>query len=413
MIIENNYNSETGNQALITEEVNSHLKTHNIKMVNPHSIWTDSITGNVYAGNHFNCTMLKENIITNAKLARESALQKKKNGILGEEFDHVSLFTPRFQALAEAYFREARRTEQYQKLGVNPNTLPEIVAVAATTTIGEGALRPDQLSLIERANIANVLMVLGERDYEAQNIFPTKPVDFIKGTRFKRRGLTAQKGIKIGTPVRVKNVEFEDKTYEITGIGLGVAKHWETDFLPTYVNAFQETLNAIPHAMTKAMAEIARDALEAYGGSTIAGTRWDAITANGNSTNRPVDDLEAAATYIQANGIASRIFSHTRTESVYKHNTWNTGNTSVVISDKGRARITKHDGYTYIADSLASVDTVAYVYAENAGQTYLGPQQIFPFEDPDRRIAGEYMIKYYGSQIEEALLVTKLTGVDG
>lgn len=413
MIIENNISKETGNQALITEEVNNHLQTHNIRFTNPNSIWVDSVSGNVYAGSHFNATMLKENVISNSKLAREAAIQKKKNGILGEEFDHISLFTPRFQPLAEEYFKQMRKTEQYQRMGINPNTIPEIVAVAATTSIGEGALRPDQLSLIERTNIANVLMILGEKDYEAQNIFPSKNVDFIKGTRFKRRGLTAQKGIKLGTPVRVKNVEFEDKTYEITGIGLGVAKHWETDFIPTYVNAFSETINAIPNAMTKAMAEITRDALEGYGGTTVTGARWDSITANGNSTNRPIDDLEAAAEYIQSNGIASRVFLHTRTESVYKHNTWNNGGTPVVVSDKGRARMVRHDGYLFIADSIASDNTAAYVYAENAGQTYRGPKQIFPFENADRRMAGEYIIEYYGSQREEDLLITKITGVDG
>ena|SRR5688572_2052339 len=224
--------------------------------------------------------------------------------------------------------------------------------------------------------------------------------------------MKAQRNIRTGKPILTTQVEVEDMTYEITGIGTHVATHWETKLLPYYVDLFQESLNTVAQAITEAKAEEVKESVESHGTTPVTFGSWSAIST-GTSTRNPVIDINSAMTTITKNGgKPSRMTIGPAGSAALETNRWALeGNAPSVISQMGQNKQYNWRGLTVTVDALFTADK-AILFSDNAFQTYMGPVQTFDYENVHTRVRGEYYLEYFGSQVTNSLEIVELADID-
>ena len=407
----------------VADMINGNFEVQGVKPLSDTCIWFDREKKNFYEGSLYSPLFLKENLILHLPDLIASAQQYVKDGDLtGDKFSNVSVFQGKYQALADSYYRKyVPQVQSMKDLGLSADAAQAIISTSALGQFGSasasiggggGAVHPDQLAAVERVNVLAGIMAIGDLNYQAQNAVPKKTVQFIKGTFFKRKQMKAQRNIRTGKPILTTQVEMEDMTYEITGIGTHVATHWETRLLPYYVDLFQESLNTVAQAITEAKAEETKEAVESHGTTPVTLASWSAFSA-GTSNRNPVLDINSAMTTITKNGgRPSRMTIGPAGSAALETNRWALdGNAPSVISQMGQNKQYNWRGLLVTVDALFTADK-AILFSDNAFQTYQGPVQSFDYENVHTRVRGQYYLEYYGSQLTNNLEVVELGDID-
>jgi hypothetical protein len=404
----------------VSDMINGNFEAQGVKPLSNTAVWYDDESKSFYEAPVDSPTFLSENEIMHYPDLVAAASSYVKDGDLrGDIFSNVSVFKGRYQALADSYYRQyLPQIQQYRRLGMTPDAARAIIetsaiaSASATAGGGGGAVHPDTLGAIQRVNVLAGIMAIGEVDYLAQDAVPIKNVQFIKGTFFKRKQMKAQRNIRLGKPILTTQVEIEDMTYEIAGIGTHVATHWETKLIPYYVDLYQESLNDVARAITEVKAEEVKETVESHGTTPVTFASWSAIST-GTSTRNPVLDINTAMTTITKNGgRPSRMTIGPAGSAALETNRWALeGNAPSIITQMGQNKKYNWRGLTVTADAMFTADK-AILFSDNAFQTYQGPKQAFDYENVHTRIRGEYYLEYHGSQVSNSLEVVELADID-
>lgn len=385
-------------------------------------VWFNTKNKSVYEAPVFSPVFFEENRIANVTQLVAAANTFAKTGDLNQDpYDTASLYVGKYQAYADDYYKRHIPTlNAFKSQGLTPeqvqarlvmSVLPVGVA-NANTEGGSGAIHPDKLSVVEKVNAISGVMKIGEIDHMAQNAIPTKTVEFIKGTEFKRYQLKAQRNIRPGKPILATQVKIEDLTYEIFGVGTHVAQHWETRLIPYYVDVMRESLDAVAQAITEAKAEESQETVESHGNTPVSVTSWSAATG-GESTNNPVVAIDAAmTTIVQNGGRPRRLTMGPVANAGFETNRWrNDADSASNITNMGQSKQYSWRGLLVTVDPLFTADK-AWLYSDNAFSGYQGPTQVFDYKDVHTRIDGDYYLTYHGANVRNALEVVELDGVD-
>lgn len=405
-----------------SDMIRANFEAHEIIPLSNTCAWLNRKNQSIYEAPVDSPVFFKENEILHVPDAIAVANQFKKDGDLNKDpYDSASLFKGKYQSYADDYYKIHLPTLEYYKLeGLTVEQAQARLAMSilpvgsaqATTDGGSGAIHPDKLGLIERVNVLAGIMKIGEVRHMAHMALPRRKVEFIKGTFFKRHQLKAQRGIRPGKPILATQVQIDDQTYEISGIGTHVASHWEVRLLPYYVDALRESLDAVAQAITEAKAEDARDTIQSHGNTPVTVTSWSAKTG-GESTNDPVIQLEANMQTITQNGGNTAYLTMAPTANAgFETNRWrNEADSASMITSMGQSKQYTWRGLKVTVDPLFAADK-AWLYSANAYQGYDGPIQSFDYKDVHTRIDGDYYLEYSGDIVSNSLEVVELDGVD-
>lgn len=402
--------------------INGNFIAQGVRPLSDTAIWYNREDKSIYEAPIDTPIFLRENRIMNVPELVAAAQSYVKDGDASlSEFDKSAFYQGRYEAIADTYYRKYYpQVKEYKRIGLSTDAAKALLmsqyhlvgSASATAGGGGGAVHPDTLGAIERVNVLSGIMAIGEIDHVAQNAIPRRTVQFIKGTFFKSKQMKAQRGIRLGKPILTTQVEIEDQTYEISGIGTHVATHWEVKLLPYYIDQYQQSLNTVAQAITEAKADEVIEVVEAHGTTPVSVNSWSANTG-GESTNNPILDINSAMGTIQQNGgNASRMTIGPAGSAALETNRWaNEGQAAAVISQMGQNKQYNWRGLTVTVDARFAADK-AIIFSNNAFQAYQGPVQTFDYEDVHTRTRGEYYLEYFGAQLTNNLEVVELGGVD-
>lgn len=402
--------------------INGNFAALGVRPLSENAVWYNRDDKSFYEAPIDTPIFLRENkMLALPKLIAAAQSYVKDGEAIPADFDKSSYFEGRYEALADDYYRKyIPQVKEYKKIGLSTDAAKALLmsqyqmvgSASATVGGGGGAVHPDTLGGIERLNVLSGIMAIGEIDHVAQNAIPRRTVQFIKGTFFKRKQMKAQRGIRTGKPILTTQVEIEDQTYEISGIGTHVATHWEVRLLPYYVDQYQESLNTVAQAITEAKADEVIETVEGHGTTPVSVNSWSANTG-GESTNNPILDINSAMGTIQQNGgNATRMTVGPAGSAALETNRWaNEGQAAAIVSQMGQNKQYNWRGLLVTVDARLAADK-AIIFSNNAFQAYQGPVQTFDYEDVHTRTRGEYYLEYFGAQVTNNLEVVELGGVD-
>jgi hypothetical protein len=333
-----------------------------------------------------------ENKVTHAPTLRKAMSEIRQHGkLVSEDFDKVDLYTQKFQAPAEDYWR----------------------FVAKTAAIG-GMMVPENFSAINITNVLAQLRGTEERNYVIQDAVTNLNTSLLEGRIDIEAGFDVHKNIPLGAEIPTNQVTYTSVTFKLPMLGAHVAKYNEMNFTNLEHDPYRNSINKIGKRVIKAKAELVKDAITAAT-ATSAGSSWIAYTG-GDSTNNPYVDIGTASdAIVTANGNPNVIVLNDRTFRSFFSNTWVRGSTEVTRGNSPQPGVTKTTtfpgtGLTAYVDSLISNNEV-YVYDKEAIIGFQGPSAVTTYEDPHHRAEGYYYWEYFYAKIIENSKVYKLTGV--
>jgi hypothetical protein len=333
-----------------------------------------------------------ENKVTHAPTLRKAMSEIRQHGkLVSEDFDKVDLYTQRFQAPAEDYWR----------------------FVAKTAAIG-GMMVPENFSAINITNVLAQLRGTEERNYVIQDAVTNLNTSLLEGRIDIEAGFDVHKNIPLGAEIPTNQVTYTSVTFKLPMLGAHVAKYNEMNFTNLEHDPYRNSINKIGKRVIKAKAELVKDAITAAT-ATSAGSSWIAYTG-GDSTNNPYVDIGTASdAIVTANGNPNVIVLNDRTFRSFFSNTWVRGSTEVTRGNSPQPGVTKTTtfpgtGLTAYVDSLISNNEV-YVYDKEAIIGFQGPSAVTTYEDPHHRAEGYYYWEYFYAKIIENSKIYKLTGI--
>jgi hypothetical protein len=333
-----------------------------------------------------------ENKVTHAPTLRKAMSEIREHGkLVSEDFDKVDLYTQRFQAPAEDYWK----------------------FIAKTAAVG-GMMVPENFSAINITNVLAQLRGTEERNYVIQDAVTNLNTSLLEGRIDVETGFDVHKNIPLGAEIPTNQVTYTSLTFKLPMLGAHVAKYNEMNFTNLEHDPYRNSINKIGKRVIKAKAELVKDAITAAT-ATSAGSSWIAYTG-GDSTNNPYVDIGTASdAIVTANGNPNVIVLNDRTFRSFFSNTWVRGSTEVTRGNSPQPGVTKTTtfpgtGLTAYVDSLISNNEV-YVYDKEAIIGFQGPSAVTTYEDPHHRAEGYYYWEYFYAKIIENSKVYKLTGV--
>jgi hypothetical protein len=333
-----------------------------------------------------------ENKVTHAPTLRKAMSEIREHGkLVSEDFDKVDLYTQRFQAPAEDYWK----------------------FIAKTAAVG-GMMVPENFSAINITNVLAQLRGTEERNYVIQDAVTNLNTSLLEGRIDIEAGFDVHKNIPLGAEIPTNQVTYTSVTFKLPMLGAHVAKYNEMNFTNLEHDPYRNSINKIGKRVIKAKAELVKDAITAAT-ATSAGSSWIAYTG-GDSTNNPYVDIGTASdAIVTANGNPNVIVLNDRTFRSFFSNTWVRGSTEVTRGNSPNPGVTKTQsfpgtGLTAYVDSLISNNEV-YVYDKEAIIGFQGPSAVTTYEDPHHRAEGYYYWEYFYAKIIENSKVYKLTGV--
>jgi hypothetical protein len=333
-----------------------------------------------------------ENKVTHAPTLRKAMSEIREHGkLVSEDFDKVDLYTQRFQAPAEDYWK----------------------FIAKTAAVG-GMMVPENFSAINITNVLAQLRGTEERNYVIQDAVTNLNTSLLEGRIDIEAGFDVHKNIPLGAEIPTNQVTYTSVTFKLPMLGAHVAKYNEMNFTNLEHDPYRNSINKIGKRVIKAKAELVKDAITAAT-ATSAGSSWIAYTG-GDSTNNPYVDIGTASdAIVTANGNPNVIVLNDRTFRSFFSNTWVRGSTEVTRGNSPQPGVTKTTtfpgtGLTAYVDSLISNNEV-YVYDKEAIIGFQGPSAVTTYEDPHHRAEGYYYWEYFYAKIIENSKVYKLTGV--
>lgn len=339
-----------------------------------------------------------ENKVSHAPTLRKAMTEIAQHGrLVSEDFDKVELYTSKFQAPAEDYWKHIGR----------------LAAVGRTAASG-GMMVPENFSAINITNVLAQLRGTEERNYVLQDAVTNLNTSLLEGRIDIEAGFDVHKNIPLGAEIPSNQVTYTSVTFKLPMLGAHVAKYNEMNFTNLEHDPYRNSINRIGKRVIKAKAELVKDAITAAT-VTSAGSSWIAYTA-GDSTNNPYVDVGTASdAIVAANGNPNTLVINDRTSRAFFSNTWVKGSTEPTRGNSPQPGVTKTislpgTGLTAYVDSLIS-NNEAYVYDKESIIGFQGPSAVTTYEDPHHRAEGYYYWEYYYSKIIENSKIFKLTGI--
>ena len=377
--------------------------TTNVKQVPgglmSHTAYLNPEDGYIYVSqNRQHPEFFSENKIANA-FGLNKALSIAKVGSITktDEFDNVELFTPRYQAAAEDYFKHVNKLR----------------AIGRTAAAG-GMMVPDNFSAISITNVLAQLRGTEERNYVLQDAATGFPTTLLEGRIDIEAGFDVHKNIALGTEIPSNQVTYTSVTFKLPMLGAHVAKYNEMNFTNLEHDPYRNSINRIGKRVIKAKAEIVKDAITTAT-VTTAGSSWIAFSGGDSSANPFVDIGTASDAIVAANGNPNTIVMNDRTFRAFSSNSWVRGSTEAVKGNSPQPGVTKvtglpGTGLTAYIDSLISNNEV-YIYDKEAIIRFDGPSAVSTYEDVHHRAEGYYYWEYVSAKIIENSKFYKLTGI--
>jgi hypothetical protein len=339
-----------------------------------------------------------ENKVSHAPTLRKAMAEISQHGrLVSEDFDKVELYTSKFQAPAEDYWKHISR----------------LASVGRTAASG-GMMVPENFSAINITNVLAQLRGTEERNYVIQDAVTNLNTSLLEGRIDIEAGFDVHKNIPLGAEIPSNQVTYTSVTFKLPMLGAHVAKYNEMNFTNLEHDPYRNSINRIGKRVIKAKAELVKDAITAAT-VTSAGSSWIAYTG-GDSTNNPYVDIGTASdAIVAANGNPDTLVINDRTFRSFFSNTWVRGSTEATRGNSPQPGVTKTTqfpgtGLTAYVDSLIS-NNEAYIYDKEAIIGFQGPSAVTTYEDPHHRAEGYYYWEYFYAKIIENAKIYKLTGI--
>ncbi|MGE5661476.1 MAG: hypothetical protein ACM3X1_04440, partial [Ignavibacteriales bacterium] len=335
-----------------------------------------------------------ENKVAHAPILRKAMAEISQHGrLISEDFDKVELYTSKFQAPAEDYWK----------------------FVAKTAAVG-GMMTPENFSAINITNVLAQLKGTEEKNYVLQDAVTNMNTSLLEGRIDVEAGFDIHKNIAMGAEIPTNQVTYTSVTFKLPMLGAHVAKYNEMNFSNLEHDPYRNSINRIGKRVLKAKAELAKDAITALS-VTSAGSSWIAYSG-GDSTNNPFVDIGTASdAIVAADGSPNVIVMNDRTFRAFVTNTWASGvgrgsGQAASAPQPGVTKVTTlpGTGLTVYVDSLISNNEV-YLYDKEAIVGFQGPSAVSTYEDVHHRAEGYYYWEYFYCKVIENAKGYKLTGI--
>lgn len=391
----NNQILESNNQ-----EIQTNITTQQIPGgLKGHTAYYDPVSKYIYVSNNRQePEFFSENKVAYAPLLRKAHVELAQHGkLVSEDFNEVELFTPRYQAAAEDYFKHVA------KLG----------SIGRTAAAG-GMMVPDNFSAISITNVLAQLRGTEERNYVLQDAVTNFPTTLLEGRIDIEAGFDIHKNIALGAEIPSNQVTYTSVTFKLPMMGAHVAKYNEMNFTNLEHDPYRNSINRIGKRVIKAKAELVKEAITAAT-VTSSGSSWIAFSG-GDSTNNPYTDIGTASdAIVAANGNPNVAVMNDRTFRAFFTNTWSRGVGAPGGGASPQPGVTKTaqlpgTGLTAYVDSLIS-NNEFYIYDREAIIAFEGPSAVSTYEDVHHRAEGYYFWQYYYAKIIENSKIYKLTGI--
>jgi hypothetical protein len=386
-IQQENNNNETGVQTHITE------KTIPGGLIG-HTAYLNPKNNGIYVSmNREKPEFYSENKITpNAPILRKALVEIQTHGkLISDEFDHINLYEPRFQAAAEDYWKYVTKT-----------------AAAG------GMMVPENFSAINITNVLAQLRGTQETNYVIQDAVTNLNTSLLEGRIDIEAGFDVHKNIPLGAEIPTNQVTYTSLTFKLPMLGAHVARYNEMNYANLEHDPYRNSINRIGKRVIKAKAELVKVAITAAS-VTSAGASWIAFTGGDSSANPYIDIGTASDAIVAANGTPNVAVMNDRTYRSFFSNTWVRGATEATKGNSPNPGVTKTanipgTGLTGYMDSLIS-NNEFYVYDREAIIAFQGPSAVTTYEDVHHRAEGYYYWEYYYAKIIENSKIYKLTGI--
>ena len=382
------------------EEVQTNIRTQQIPGgPRGHTAYLNPEDNYIYVSdNRQQPEFYSENKVGHAPTLRKAMAEISQHGrLVSEDFDKVELYTQKFQAPAEDYWKHVAK----------------LAAIGRTAASG-GMMVPENFSAISITNVLAQLRGTEERNYILQDAVTNLNTSLLEGRIDIEAGFDVHKNIPLGAEIPSNQVTYTSVTFKLPMLGAHVARYNEMNFTNLEHDPYRSSINRIGKRVIKAKAELCKDAITAAT-VTSAGSSWIAFSG-GDSTANPYVDLGTAMdAIVAANGNPNTIVINDRTFRYFFSNTWVRGNTEAARGNSPSPGVTKTSqlpgtGLTAYVDSLIA-NSEAYVYDKEAIIGFQGPSAVTTYEDPHHRAEGYYYWEYFKAQIIEQAKFYKLTGV--
>lgn len=387
VIQENNEQSNTGVQTHITEKSIPGGTIGHTAYLNPEN------NGIYVSMNRGKPEFYSENKITpNAPILRKALVEIQTHGkLISDEFDHINLYEPRFQAAAEDYWKYVTKT-----------------AAAG------GMMVPENFSAINITNVLAQLRGTQETNYVLQDAVTNLNTSLLEGRIDIEAGFDVHKNIPLGAEIPTNQVTYTSLTFKLPMLGAHVARYNEMNYTNLEHDPYRNSINRIGKRVIKAKAELVKAAITAAS-VTSAGASWIAFTGGDSSANPYVDIGVASDAIVAANGNPNVAVMNDKTYRSFFSNTWVRGATEATKGNSPNPGVTKTanipgTGLTGYMDSLIS-NNEFYVYDREAIIAFQGPSAVTTYEDVHHRAEGYYYWEYYYAKIIENSKIYKLTGI--
>ena len=383
-----------------TESVQTNITTQQIPGgTRGHTAYLNPEDNYIYVSlNRQQPEFFSENKVSHAPTLRKAMSEISQHGrLVSEDFDRVELYTSKYQAPAEDYWKHISR----------------LASVGRTAASG-GMMVPENFSAINITNVLAQLRGTEERNYVIQDAVTPLNTSLLEGRIDIEAGFDVHKNIALGAEIPSNQVTYTSVTFKLPMLGAHVAKYNEMNFTNLEHDPYRNSINRIGKRVIKAKAELVKDAITSAT-VTSAGSSWIAYTG-GDSTNNPYVDIGVASdAIVAANGNPNVLVINDRTFRAFFSNTWVRGSTDATRGNSPSPGVTKTTqlpgtGLTTYVDSLIS-NNEAYIYDKEAIIGFQGPSAVTTYEDPHHRAEGYYFWEYFYSKIIENAKIYKLTGI--
>jgi len=321
---------------------------------------------------------------------------RTKGDLISEEFEKVSVYSPRFQAAAEDYLK-------YQS------------QIARTGAVG-GIMVPDNFDTIDVVNVLSTLRGTEEKSYVLQDSVSKLNTSVIEGRIDVESGFDIHKNIPMGAEIPTNQVTYATVNFKLPMLGAHVARFQEMTMTNLPHDPYRNSINRIGKRVIKAKAELVKDAITAASVSQ-AGSSWIAFSGGDSSANPFVNIGTAADTIIANDGNPDTIVMNDRTYRAYVTNTWISGtgagsNSATVSQNIGTQKVVNlpGTGLTAYVDSLIA-NSEAYIFQKDAIVAFQGPSAVTTYDDVHHRAEGYYYWEYFYAKIIQDSKIVKMTGI--
>src|SRR5687768_1122253 len=387
VIQENNTANETGIQTNITQKTIPGGVIGHTAYLNPED------NGIYVSMNRDKPEFYSENRITpNAPILRKALVEIQTHGkLVSEEFDHINLYEPRFQASAEDYWKYVTKT-----------------------AASGGMMVPENFSAINITNVLAQLRGTQEANYVLQDAVTNLNTSLLEGRIDIEAGFDIHKNIPLGAEIPTNQVTYTSLTFKLPMMGAHIARYNEMNYANLEHDPYRNSINRIGKRVIKAKAELVKAAITAAS-VTSAGSSWIAYTGGDSTANPYVDIGTASDAIVAALGNPNVIVMNDRTFRAFFSNTWSRGAGVPQGGNSPQPGVTKVSplpgtGLTAYIDSLISNNEV-YIYDREAIIAFQGPSAVTTYEDVHHRSEGYYYWEYYYAKIIENSKISKLTGI--